>query len=101
MQRLTSIKAFVVSTCFAMAIIPCELSAATPEKPWMNKALTPDQRTDLVLKEMTQDEKLKLVYGHFGSEFFNWTTKRETHKHEKALPQSAGYVEGVPRLGIP
>ncbi len=46
---------------------------------------------------MTQDEKLKLLVGHFGSDLDSKGTK----KHPKALPHSAGYVEGVPRLGIP
>ncbi|WP_422984201.1 beta-glucosidase family protein [Undibacterium sp. Ji50W] len=63
----------------------------------MNTSLTADQRTDLVLKEMTQDEKLKLVFGHFGSELA-W---KNLKMHPAAIPHSAGYVEGVPRLGIP
>ncbi|MFZ6768478.1 beta-glucosidase family protein [Undibacterium sp. Di26W] len=65
--------------------------------PWMNTSLTADQRADLVLKEMTQDEKLKLVFGHFGSELA-W---KNLKMHPAAIPHSAGYVEGVPRLGIP
>ncbi len=65
--------------------------------PWTNQALGPDQRTALLMAQMTQDEKLKLVLGHFGSDF----EPKGTKKHPKALPHSAGYVEGVPRLGIP
>jgi beta-glucosidase-like glycosyl hydrolase len=40
--------------------------------------------------------KLKYVLGHFGSDFGN-----KTKKHPAALPFSAGYIEGVPRLGLP
>ncbi|WP_397545598.1 glycoside hydrolase family 3 C-terminal domain-containing protein [Roseateles oligotrophus] len=78
--------------------------AADPAKPftvltgaWSNRALDPDQRSALLLAQMTQDEKLKLVISHFGSDF----EPKGTKKHPKALPHSAAYVEGVPRLGIP
>ena len=75
------------------------LSANTADtaKPWMNTTLLADQRADILLKEMTLDEKLKLVFGHFGTDM-PW---KNFKKHPAALPHSAGYVEGVPRLGIP
>jgi len=31
--------------------------------PWANASLSPDQRADLVLKEMTLDEKIALLHG--------------------------------------
>ena len=68
--------------------------AAGPQ-PWMDRALSADQRADLVLKEMKQEEKLALVLGCFGSD--SWNSKR----HAAAIPASAGYVAGVPRLGLP
>ena len=68
---------------------------AADTRPWMNPALSADQRTALVLKEMKQEEKLALVFGYFGSD----TGKNK--KHAAALPASAGYVAGVPRLGLP
>ena len=66
-------------------------------KTWMNKKLSPEQRADLVLKEMTLDEKLKLVMGYFGHDADWKKFKRPVESH----PQSAGLVYGVPRLGIP
>lgn len=81
--------------------------AEAPVKgPWLNTALDADTRTELLLKEMTQDEKLKLVFGHFASAGdwlnargdiagLNWKPPVESHH------QSAGFVYGVPRLGIP
>src|SRR5260370_28678033 len=33
-------------------------------RPWMNTTLSPDERADLVLKEMTLDEKIDLVHGN-------------------------------------
>src|SRR5713226_6079976 len=32
--------------------------------PWMNTSLSPDERAELVLKEMTLDEKIDLVHGN-------------------------------------
>jgi beta-glucosidase len=72
-------------------------AVAVQSGPWQNPALSPTQRAALLLAQMTQAEKLKLVIGHFGSDF----DPKGTKKHAQALPHSAGFVEGVPRLGIP
>ncbi len=34
-----------------------------PTGPWMNTSLSPDERADLVMKEMTLDEKVALLHG--------------------------------------
>ena len=34
------------------------------DHPWMNKALSPDERAAMVLKEMTLDEKIELIHGN-------------------------------------
>ncbi len=60
-----------------------------PKGPWSDKSLSPDQRADLLIQQMTLDEKLTLVHGD---------------DSEKSLPKwlgGAGYVPGIPRLGIP
>jgi beta-glucosidase len=63
--------------------------------PWMNTSLSPDERAALVVKEMTLDEKITLLHGT---------------GHPGLGPMSplssgsnggAGYVVGIPRLGIP
>ena len=42
----------------------CILGApARAQHPWMNTGLSPGQRADLVLKEMTLDEKITLMHG--------------------------------------
>ena len=64
--------------------------------PWMEKQLSPDQRAELLLSAMTQDEKLTLVTGYFGVQQ-EWNH----YNFKEARPQSAGYVRGVPRLGFP
>ena len=34
-----------------------------PLRPWDDKNLSPDQKADLVIKEMTLDEKIAMVHG--------------------------------------
>ncbi len=46
---------------------------------------------------MTQDEKLLLVFGYFGSVIGD----KKYRQPDGAIPGSAGYVPGIPRLGIP
>ena len=64
-------------------------------KAWMNKSLSPDERANLVLKEMTLDEKIDLIHGQGMP---GWGTPMPN----AALGNGgAGFVLGVPRLGIP
>ena len=75
----------------ALSLMATSLSAVAAEgegRLWMNRALSPDARADLVLGQMTNEEKLGLVVG---------TSQRPAGENVGA----AGYVEGVPRLGIP
>jgi beta-glucosidase len=68
--------------------------------PWSDKLLSADARADLVQAYMTRDEELTLVRGYFGVNY-PWTAKLYPDVIRKALPGSAGYVPGIPRLGIP
>lgn len=63
-------------------------TAQSIDQPWMNRALTPDARADLVLAQMSDDEKLRLVLG----------TSQPPPGDTVGV---AGYVPGIPRLGIP
>jgi len=63
--------------------------------PWMNESLTADQRADLVLKEMTLDEKIALLHG------VGMPTDDPVTPENAASNRGVGYVVGVPRLGIP
>lgn len=67
------------------------------DKPWMDVSLSADRRTELALAKMTRDEKLTLVMGHFGSLF----PEKNHTPSPAARPGSAGYIPGIPRLGIP
>ena len=63
--------------------------------PWMNTMLSPDERANLVLKEMTLDEKISLVHGNGMP---GW---RDPYPTAHLGNGGAGFVLGVPRLGIP
>ena len=65
-------------------------------RPWMNPKLSPEERAGMVLKQMTLDEKLALLHGN-GMPFVPDWQMPLTH----LANGGAGYVEGVPRLGIP
>src|SRR5882724_11312123 len=62
---------------------------------WMNPALSADERADLVLKEMTLDEKISLLHGT-GMEGLSPMSPLFIHSNG-----GAGYGVGVRRLGIP
>lgn len=71
--------------------------AAAADRPWSDKTLDPDRRTALLLAQMTQDEKLTLVFGYFGTP----NPAKAYVPVAGARAGSAGYVPGIPRLGIP
>ena len=48
---------------FAQHRLHNEAEGQTAKHPWMDASLSPDQRADMVLKEMTLDEKIDLVHG--------------------------------------
>jgi beta-glucosidase len=61
----------------------------------MNTSLSPDERADLVLKEMTLDEKIALLHG------VGMPTDEPVTPENAASNRGVGYAVGVPRLGIP
>ncbi|MGA2589425.1 MAG: glycoside hydrolase family 3 C-terminal domain-containing protein [Bryobacteraceae bacterium] len=66
-----------------------------PAGPWMDKSLSPDQRADMVIKEMTLEEKIQLVHGT------GWGALRAGEPVPPGSNQGAGFVPGIDRLGIP
>lgn len=66
------------------------------QRPWMDTGLSPDQRADLVLKEMTLEEKIDLLHGNG---MRGWAGP--PHRNALFGNGGAGFVLGVPRLGIP
>ncbi|OFA03303.1 beta-glucosidase [Duganella sp. HH101] len=78
----------------ASSALPAHAQEAAA-RPWMDTSLGADQRARLALQAMTQQEKLGWVMGWFGSDF------GDKKRNPAALPLSAGYIAGVPRLGLP
>ena len=66
-----------------------------PTGPWMNTSLSADERADLVIKEMTLDEKIALLHG------VGMPTDEAVTPENAASNRGVGYDVGVPRLGIP
>ena len=66
---------------------------ATSSRPWMNRNLSPDQRADLVLKQMTLDEKIDLMHGQGMP---GWEGKQMPNAY--LGNGGAGFVLGVSRV---
>jgi hypothetical protein len=78
----------------ALAPALAQGAGQTPTGPWMDKSLPPDRRAGLVMEQMTLDEKLVLVHG--GAPYSGQTTPQPAQSLG-----GAGFVPGIPRLGIP
>src|SRR5580704_7366589 len=98
MQNRTHSYLFVFSLVTIMALIASAVSAVAQDadRPWMNKSLSAGERAELVLKQMTLDEKLSLLHGNGMANNPTWTMPLTSGANG-----GAGYVEGVKRLGIP
>src|SRR5271169_2155985 len=80
---------------FAQHRLHGQSDGQTQNHPWMDASLPPDQRADMVLKEMTLDEKIDLVHGQGMP---GWGKPRPNAYLGNG---GAGFVLGIPRLGIP
>jgi beta-glucosidase len=105
MQQIVSEKvnlrfSFAITISIAIFSLFAFCSAAAQSggtHPWMttNKNLSPDERASMVLKEMTLDEKITLLHGT-GMAGLSPLSPEIVHSNG-----GAGYVVGIPRLGIP
>ncbi|WP_297509932.1 glycoside hydrolase family 3 protein [uncultured Caulobacter sp.] len=78
----------------SLAVLALAVPARAADRPWMNVKLSPDERAALLEKEMTLDERIGLVHGPMSMPIFG------IRKPDGAIG-SAGYIPGVPRLGVP
>jgi len=69
--------------------------AQKQDHPWSNSSLSPDERASMVVKQMTLDEKIQLLHGT-GMVGLSPMSPLAIHSNG-----GAGYVPGIPRLGIP
>jgi beta-glucosidase len=88
---------------------PVAQSPVTSDRPWLNPSLSPDVRARAALSAMTLDEKLRLVFGYSDQAFTDLAkvpdnivpADLKTFVVSHQVKGSAGFVPGVPRLGIP
>ena len=79
----------------AQGVLLSQQTLAQNPPPWMDASLSPDLRAEMVVRQLTLDEKVQLVHG------IGWGPL----KSGSAIPADnnggAGEILGVPRLGIP
>jgi beta-glucosidase len=81
------------------SLLAQHLNSPHPKKadgPWMNASLSPDERADMVLKQLTLDEKISLLHGEGMAHTANWQMPLTNEGNG-----GAGFILGIPRLGIP
>jgi beta-glucosidase len=69
--------------------------AQEPQRPWMNRSLSPDVRADLLLERMTLDQKIQLL--HASTEAY----QRGGWQYVPEALGGDGFVPGIAPLGIP
>ena len=90
------------------ALLACvSTSALAQGQPWLDRTKTPEQRAAAAVSAMTLEEKLGLVMGYTDPEklasepddVVSPAIKADVVAHH--IKGSAGYIAGIPRLGIP
>ncbi len=85
----------LLTGCWAVAQFP---GMSQPKHyAWSDTSLPPDVRADMVIKEMTLDEKIQMLHG------LGWQTIMKTPESgpgTRAI-SALGFIPGVPRLGVP
>jgi beta-glucosidase len=81
--------------CTMLGVAQTQSVAGDAKQAWRNAALDPDTRAELMVKAMTLDEKIQLVHGT------GWGVLRPGAPVPAGDIGGAGYVPGIPRLGLP
>jgi beta-glucosidase len=105
------LKAIRLAASAALSVWVCASAAAQPgvNHPWLNPALSPEARARAAMAAMTIDEKLRLVFGYSDQALTDLakvpddtvSPDLKTYVVSHQVKGSAGFVPGVPRLGIP
>src|SRR6476646_375874 len=105
-------KAIVLGSCLSM-LLCATVQAAQPsssvDRSWLNPTLSPDDRAKAVVAAMTLDEKLRLIFGYSDQALTEVSKvpddivspELKAYVVSHLVKGSAGFVPGVPRLGIP
>ena len=83
--------------------------SAAGDRPWLDPTLSPEARAEAALAAMTLDEKLRLVFGYSDQAVTEVSKvpddivspELKAYIVANAVKGSAGFVPGIPRLGIP
>ena len=92
---ISSLSAVLTMATFGPQQAHAQTQPDTTQMPWMNKTLSADQRADMVLGQMTLDEKIQLVHGT------GWGVLRKGDPVPARSNFGAGFVPGIDRLHIP
>jgi len=94
--RYQSTFAFLLTAAFATALPGIAQFPGQQQQPkhyaWSETSLSPDARADLVIKELTLDEKISLLHGNGGFGPGGGPTESNG---------GAGWSNAIPRVGIP
>ena len=94
-MKSRSIVQFATAVLALSIVCAPALHAQQQHHPWDDTSLSPDQRADMVQKELTLDEKFQLVHGT------GWGALRAGEPILPGANWGASFVPGIPRLGIP
>ena len=101
-------KARHVTSLLTASLLACVSTTALAQvQPWMDTSKPADKRAAAVVAAMTLDEKLSLVMGYTDPKELakqpdtdvSPAIKADVAAH--AIDGAAGYISGIPRLGIP
>jgi beta-glucosidase len=78
-------------------------------RPWLNPKLSPEARAHAAVAAMTLDEKLRLIFGYSDQALTELakvpgdvvSPDLKAYVTSRLVKGSAGFVPGIPRLGIP
>lgn len=100
--------ALVASAAMALCL-SAEAIGQPAVSPWLDRSLTPEARARAAVAAMTLDEKLRLIFGYSDQAVTEVSKvpddivspELKAYVQSRAVKGSAGFVPGVPRLGIP
>jgi beta-glucosidase len=98
MIKTTACTLILLSAVLAPALAQFPGMTAPKHYAWSDKSLSPDARADLVVKEMTLDEKIQLLHGP------GWGVIMSGAPESGPLTRAIavlGFIPGIPRLGVP
>ena len=105
-------KAIALTACAAILLctgVQAARPSASTDRPWLDSRLSAEARAKAALAAMTLDEKLRLIFGYSDQAYTDLAkvpddivpADLKTYVVAHQVKGSAGFVPGVPRLGIP